>query len=89
MSSDSLPPLPDNRTVVRFYLSVFLFIFFKFMFDLFISSYILLAVLVMMLSQLGCGGVGLDFLAAVASFPKPDDKIRSTSLKVFSFLLIC
>ncbi|KAJ4728353.1 Ribokinase, Carbohydrate kinase PfkB, Ribokinase-like protein [Melia azedarach] len=46
MSSDSLPPLPDNRTV------------------------------------LGCGGVGLDFLAAVASFPKPDDKIRSTSLKV-------
>ncbi|KAJ0113023.1 hypothetical protein Patl1_01676 [Pistacia atlantica] len=46
MSSDSLPPLPENRIVV------------------------------------GCGGVGLDFLAAVASYPKPDDKIRSTSLKV-------
>ncbi|KAK4847782.1 hypothetical protein QYF36_005878 [Acer negundo] len=30
----------------------------------------------------GCGGVGLDFLAAVASYPNPDDKIRSTSLKV-------
>ncbi|GAY40206.1 hypothetical protein CUMW_050240 [Citrus unshiu] len=30
----------------------------------------------------GCGGVGLDFLAAVASYPKPDDKIRSTSLRV-------
>ncbi|TXG63917.1 hypothetical protein EZV62_010911 [Acer yangbiense] len=46
MSSDSLPPLPQNRIVV------------------------------------GCGGVGLDFLAAVASYPNPDDKIRSTSLKV-------
>ncbi|KAJ7008957.1 sulfofructose kinase isoform X1 [Populus alba x Populus x berolinensis] len=31
---------------------------------------------------LGCGAAGVDFLAAVASFPKPDDKIRSTSLKV-------
>ncbi|KAJ8899170.1 hypothetical protein K2173_011957 [Erythroxylum novogranatense] len=31
---------------------------------------------------LGCGGVSVDFLAAVASYPKPDDKIRSTSLKV-------
>ncbi|XP_030549458.1 ketohexokinase-like isoform X2 [Rhodamnia argentea] len=31
---------------------------------------------------LGCGLVSLDFLAAVASYPKPDDKIRSTSLKV-------
>lgn len=30
----------------------------------------------------GCGGVTLDFLAAVAAYPKPDDKIRSTSLKV-------
>ncbi|KAH9729070.1 PfkB-like carbohydrate kinase family protein [Citrus sinensis] len=46
MSSDPLPPLPENRIVV------------------------------------GCGGVGLDFLAAVASYPKPDDKIRSTSLRV-------
>ncbi|KAK2648606.1 hypothetical protein Ddye_016095 [Dipteronia dyeriana] len=46
MSSDSLPPLPQNRIVV------------------------------------GSGGVGLDFLAAVASYPNPDDKIRSTSLKV-------
>ncbi|XP_044492508.1 ribokinase-like isoform X2 [Mangifera indica] len=45
MSSDSLPPLPENRIVV------------------------------------GCGGVGLDYLAAVASYPNPDDKIRSTSLK--------
>ncbi|KAK3193335.1 hypothetical protein Dsin_024645 [Dipteronia sinensis] len=46
MSSDSLPPLPQNRIVI------------------------------------GCGGVGLDFLATVASYPNPDDKIRSTSLKV-------
>ncbi|KAK7245280.1 hypothetical protein RIF29_40119 [Crotalaria pallida] len=30
----------------------------------------------------GCGGVGVDFLATVSSFPKPDDKIRSTSFKV-------
>ncbi|CAK7349485.1 unnamed protein product [Dovyalis caffra] len=32
--------------------------------------------------QLGCGAASVDFLAAVASYPKPDDKIRSTSLKV-------
>ncbi|XP_039001041.1 sulfofructose kinase-like isoform X1 [Hibiscus syriacus] len=32
--------------------------------------------------QLGCGQVSVDFLATVASFPNPDDKIRSTSLKV-------
>ncbi|XP_019709713.1 uncharacterized protein [Elaeis guineensis] len=31
---------------------------------------------------LGCGAVSVDYLASVASFPKPDDKIRSTSLKV-------
>ncbi|KAJ9176518.1 hypothetical protein P3X46_011824 [Hevea brasiliensis] len=31
---------------------------------------------------LGCGGISVDFLAAVAAYPKPDDKIRSTSLKV-------
>lgn len=30
----------------------------------------------------GVGGLGLDFLAMVRAFPKPDDKIRSTSLKV-------
>ncbi|XP_050251983.1 uncharacterized protein LOC126698649 [Quercus robur] len=30
----------------------------------------------------GCGGASVDFLAAVATYPKPDDKIRSTSLKV-------
>ncbi|XP_020224934.1 uncharacterized protein LOC109806830 isoform X4 [Cajanus cajan] len=30
----------------------------------------------------GCGGVSIDFLATVAAYPKPDDKIRSTSLKV-------
>lgn len=46
MSSDSLPPLPEDRVV------------------------------------LGCGGAVLDLLAAVASFPNPDDKIRSTSFKV-------
>lgn len=28
------------------------------------------------------GSMGLDFLAAVSSYPKPDDKIRTTSLKV-------
>ncbi|GLT41487.1 hypothetical protein SLA2020_155470 [Shorea laevis] len=31
---------------------------------------------------LGCGLVLVDFLAAVDSYPKPDDKIRSTSSKV-------
>nr|XP_043610658.1 ribokinase-like isoform X3 [Erigeron canadensis] len=31
---------------------------------------------------LGFGGVSVDLLATVASFPKPDDKIRSTSMKV-------
>ncbi|KAK7345708.1 hypothetical protein VNO77_16318 [Canavalia gladiata] len=30
----------------------------------------------------GCGGVSIDFLATVSAYPKPDDKIRSTSLKV-------
>ncbi|XP_047963541.1 ribokinase-like isoform X4 [Salvia hispanica] len=30
----------------------------------------------------GCGSVTLDFLAAVATYPKPDDKTRSTSSKV-------
>ncbi|XP_024981337.1 ribokinase-like isoform X2 [Cynara cardunculus var. scolymus] len=31
---------------------------------------------------LGFGGVAVDLLATVAAFPNPDDKIRSTSLKV-------
>lgn len=31
---------------------------------------------------LGLGGIAVDFLATVNDFPKPDDKIRSTSLKV-------
>ncbi|WVY99109.1 hypothetical protein V8G54_031260 [Vigna mungo] len=30
----------------------------------------------------GCGGVSVDFLASVAAYPKPDDKIRTTNLKV-------
>ncbi|KAK7277470.1 hypothetical protein RJT34_22483 [Clitoria ternatea] len=30
----------------------------------------------------GCGGVSIDFLATVAAYPNPDDKIRSTNLKV-------
>ncbi|KAJ3693139.1 hypothetical protein LUZ60_012234 [Juncus effusus] len=30
----------------------------------------------------GCGAVSVDYLATVASFPNPDDKIRSLSLKV-------
>lgn len=30
----------------------------------------------------GCGGVSIDFLATVAAYPKPDDKIRTTNLKV-------
>ncbi|KAL8159422.1 hypothetical protein V2J09_000959, partial [Rumex salicifolius] len=32
--------------------------------------------------QLGCGSVVVDLLAAVDAYPQPDDKIRSTSLKV-------
>ncbi|XP_010438397.1 PREDICTED: ketohexokinase isoform X2 [Camelina sativa] len=31
---------------------------------------------------LGCGGIAVDFLATVDSYPQPDDKIRTTSLKV-------
>uniref|UniRef100_K3YCA1 Carbohydrate kinase PfkB domain-containing protein n=2 Tax=Setaria italica TaxID=4555 RepID=K3YCA1_SETIT len=31
---------------------------------------------------LGCGAASVDYLATVASFPNPDDKIRSLSLKV-------
>lgn len=31
---------------------------------------------------LGCGAVSVDYLAQVAAFPKPDDKIRSTRMKV-------
>ncbi|XP_017239148.1 uncharacterized protein LOC108211937 isoform X1 [Daucus carota subsp. sativus] len=31
---------------------------------------------------LGVGGVGVDILATVDTYPNPDDKIRSTSLKV-------
>nr|XP_027093924.1 ribokinase isoform X2 [Coffea arabica] len=31
---------------------------------------------------LGCGAVSVDFLAAVASYPNPDDKTRSTSAKL-------
>ncbi|XP_058749310.1 uncharacterized protein LOC131622300 isoform X2 [Vicia villosa] len=31
--------------------------------------------------MVGCGAVGLDFLATVAAYPKPDQKIRSTSFK--------
>ena len=37
--------------------------------------------------QLGVGSVAVDFLAAVASYPNPDDKIRTTSLKVC--VLLC
>ncbi|XP_028555990.1 uncharacterized protein LOC114580997 isoform X2 [Dendrobium catenatum] len=33
---------------------------------------------------LGCGSLSVDYLATVVAFPKPDDKIRSTSLKVES-----
>lgn len=35
-----------------------------------------------MLKQVGVGGSAVDFLATVAAYPKPDDKIRSTGLKV-------
>ncbi|XP_078427742.1 pfkB-like carbohydrate kinase family protein isoform X1 [Wolffia australiana] len=30
----------------------------------------------------GCGGITIDYLATVAAFPRPDDKIRSTSSKI-------
>ena len=35
-------------------------------------------------SQVGCGGISVDYLATVSAFPRPDDKIRSTSSKVRS-----
>ncbi|CAN0920385.1 KHK [Linum grandiflorum] len=34
------------------------------------------------LPHLGCGAASVDLLAAVAAYPNPDDKIRTTSLKV-------
>jgi hypothetical protein len=34
--------------------------------------------------QVGCGSLSVDFLATVAAYPKPDDKIRTTTLKVNS-----
>ncbi|KAK7336941.1 hypothetical protein VNO77_17495 [Canavalia gladiata] len=46
MSSDALPPLPDNRIVV------------------------------------GYGMTTVDFLATVDGYPKPDDKVQTTSFKV-------
>ncbi|CAA7390591.1 unnamed protein product [Spirodela intermedia] len=33
-------------------------------------------------SIVGCGGISVDYLATVTAFPRPDDKIRSTSSKV-------
>jgi len=39
--------------------------------------------------QVGCGAAGVDFLATVATYPKPDDKIRSTSFKVLSVIASC
>ncbi|KAK7267482.1 hypothetical protein RIF29_20156 [Crotalaria pallida] len=30
----------------------------------------------------GCGGINLDFLAVVSAYPNPDDKIRTTNLKI-------
>lgn len=38
---------------------------------------------VMCIWQVGFGGVGVDFLAVVPSFPSPDAKIRTTEFKVF------
>ena len=40
-----------------------------------------------MFLQLGVGSATVDFLAAVASYPNPDDKIRTTSLKVWPCIL--
>ncbi|WVZ06201.1 hypothetical protein V8G54_019547 [Vigna mungo] len=33
-------------------------------------------------NHVGCGAVSVDFLAIVAAYPKPDEKIRTTSFKV-------
>ena len=30
----------------------------------------------------GCGGVGIDYLASVAAYPKPDEKLRTQALQV-------
>lgn len=42
----------------------------------------------MIMMQLGFGGVGVDLLATVDKFPNPDDKIRSTNLKVLYTIVI-
>lgn len=31
---------------------------------------------------MGCGTVSTDYLASVAAFPQPDEKLRSTDLQV-------
>ena len=40
-----------------------------------------------MLFQVGCGGAAIDYLASVVSYPKPDDKIRTTALEVILITL--
>ena len=90
----ALPPLPDNRIVVVTLFAFFLDLNLLFNYDSFIYAAsrgvddlaVSIAHLHICLSvQVGCGSVTLDFLAAVATYPKPDDKTRSTSSKVLQF----
>lgn len=86
------PPLSDNLTVVGFLSSPPLFFFSRNGSVCWVSFEDLLMDSCLKwrctFAQLGCGSAVLDLLAAVAAFPKPDDKIRSTSLKVgFLWLL--
>ena len=41
----------------------------------------------------GCGSCGVDYLASIASYPKPDQKLRTDALEVnrgnFGFSIVC
>ncbi|KAL2344945.1 hypothetical protein Fmac_006230 [Flemingia macrophylla] len=69
-SSHAIPPLPENRVVVR---------------NLFPLSLSLFGLVILIskrhASQVGYGMTTVDFLATVDRYPQPDDKIRSSSLK--------
>ncbi|OWM80007.1 hypothetical protein CDL15_Pgr009985 [Punica granatum] len=85
MSSEPLPPLPEQRTVVGLPPSLPSSLCVCVCVCVFVSLGGLNCDVLIdddELKQVGLGMLSVDFLATVASFPKPDDKIRRTSLKV-------
>ncbi|XP_057756882.1 uncharacterized protein LOC130976132 [Arachis stenosperma] len=79
MSSDSIPE--NENLILVLLISIlpsFHFHFLKLKTCSLSNSHFSLSVYV----QLGCGSVSIDLLATVAAYPKPDEKIKSTSFKV-------